>query len=170
MIKKILTAIISLAIIITGIIGFSRLRYWERSVWIFKMNNEQTFRGGRFERGGPPNRNFRPQEGDLRAGDRPDLRNLPDSVRQRMIEERGLRTETDSLRQGRTGAVPGDRKEFNGRRPERDGRQGRDFRGGNSIRLRNVLWFLAVFSLAALLTIYIDKLLKSVRKRKKKLI
>lgn len=166
--KKMVTVIISLVIIITGVIGFARLRYWERSVWIFKSNNDESIRGDRFSRGGHEEGEFRTRPEDFRRGERNDFSNLPDSVKQRIIEERDLRTQTDSLRQGSTGSFPDDRGEFRERRPDREGRGGHDFRRGSKVQLKNVFWFLTVFAGLTVLTIYSDRLSQKFLQRNKK--
>ena len=165
--KKVINIVISLAILATGMIGFSRLRYFERSAWVFKTGNEQAFQRNRGSRGGFEEREFRTRPENYRQGDRPDFRNLPDSVRQRIIAERNLRLENDTIKEGRTRTFPGDRGEFRERRFEKDQGRGYDFRRGNSIRLGNVSWFLAVFAGFAVLTIYMDKLFKWKNKKRK---
>jgi len=167
MLKKIITIIFAVAIAVAGILGINRLRYFERSAWIFKTNNEQSSRGGRFERGGEEGRNFRPQRGSFDQNQRPDVQNLPDSVRQRILSERGVSAPNDSIREGRTRPFPGDREGFReGGRPD-GGRGGHDFRGGNSVRLSSVSWFLAVFAFITLITVIIDNQICSIRRRKK---
>ena len=163
--KKVINIVISLAIIATGIIGFSRLRYFERSILIFKTGNEQAFQHDRGNRGNLEQREFRPGREDFDNGGRPDFNNLPDSVRQRMMAVRNARTENDTLRAGRSESFQDGRGEFSERRLDSDGRRGHDFRRGNSIQLGNVSWFLAVFAGFAVLTIQIEKLIK--RKNKK---
>lgn len=165
--KKLITGIITSVILITGIIGFVRLRYLEQSIWIFRTGNEQTSRGGHFERGTRDSREFRIPPENFGDDRRRDFTSLPDSVRQRMIAERQLRAENDSLRQNGTRAFSGDRVEFGEGRPDRSGRQGHDFRRGSSVQLGNVFWFLAVFSLFTLVTIFLDYLNRLILRRKK---
>jgi hypothetical protein len=149
MAKKITIGILSLGIVITGIMAMNRLRFIERSMWIFKVNHEQTYNrgfdrhGGNFER----ERNKRSKEYE-----RPDFRNMPDSARQRNFAER----------EGRTIPLPGDRDSF-----QKDGfERGSHGRGGSTVHLNTVGWFLAVFALFTLVTLYIDKFITS-RKRNK---
>ncbi|HPF51639.1 MAG TPA: hypothetical protein PK335_08680 [Draconibacterium sp.] len=158
--KKIITGILSLAILVAGILGFSRLRYLERSIWIFKSNSGQSFRGDRFGREGHDGREFRTRPENYTRGDQPDFRNLPDSVRQKMLTERNLRFENDTLREGKIRSFPDDRSEFREGRPDNDSRRGHDFRRGNHVQLGNVSWFLAVFAGFTVLTIYTDNLIK----------
>lgn len=164
--KKLIIGIISAAIFVAGIVGFIRLQYLDRSIRIFRMNNEQTFRSDRFERGGHDSREFRTRPEEFRNAERPDFRNLPDSVRQRMIEERNLRIENDTLREGKTGSFTDNRGEFRERLPDNDGRRGHDFRRGNDIQLGRVSWFLAVFAGFTVLTIYTDLVIKRKNKIK----
>jgi len=167
MLKRIITITISVAIIIAGIIGFNRLRYFDRSVRIFKMDNEQSFRGGRFERGGEEGHNFRPQRGTFDENRRQDFQNLPDSV-QRILREREFPAANDSIREGRIGAFPGDRGEFRERGTGDRGRGGHDFRRGKSVQLGNVGWFLSVFAGFTLITVLVDDKICSIRRRKKR--
>ena len=191
MVKKIIFLIIALTILYFGYNSFSRLRYWDRSVQIFKMNSNQPFGRGGFDRGGRGS--FTPNSNGERAA-RPDFGNIPDSVRQRSAEMQIQRQrqrpeqpqmpaqaelpdqpqtaempripgQTDSLRQqNRTGVPP----TFRGR----GGFEGGDRqRGGSSqrrnVRLNTVYRFLAVFAALTVLTIYIDKTLKTQRKKRK---
>ncbi len=170
MAKRIGFLIFSAAIIVTGIIAINRLHYWERSVRIFSMNNDQSFgrnfdrRRGGFENRGPRDRFERFEEGF----ERQDLRDLPDSVRQRNFTRRDSITLPDSLKEGRLGSFRAERRNFGNRNPGRDGRNGRgDFRRGNNIQLANVSWFFAVFALFTVVTIYIDKIIRILRQKRK---
>lgn len=167
--KKIINGILSAAILITGIIGFARLRYWERSIWIFKTNNEQSVRGGRFERGGHEGREFRPGPEDFRENGRADFRSLPDSVQQRIMRERGFPNQNDSIARGGANAFPGDRDQFRDRRPGEEGRGGHDFRRGKSVQLSNVSWFLAVFAGFTLITVYFEIIVRAFKQKRKTL-
>ncbi|WP_297095649.1 hypothetical protein [uncultured Draconibacterium sp.] len=158
--RKIINGIISLAIVIAALYGLSRLRFIERSIWIFKTNDMQNARRGGFERGGRGGRDFRARPQDFGGRERQSFENLPDSVRQRLIAERGARVENDSLRQSRAQTVTRERGDFRGRG------QGRDFRRGQSVRLVNVGWFFIVFAGFTVVTIYTDMLTKWVKSRK----
>ena len=69
MVKKIIYSAIALTILIFGYNSFNRLRYWDRSVQIFKMNSGPAFGRG-FERAMPRfNRNSN-GERNLRSGER----------------------------------------------------------------------------------------------------
>lgn len=149
--KKVYTALISLIIIVTGIIGISRLRYWERSVWIFKVDTREPARGG-FERGGRGNREFRTRPEDFEQNE------------QRRLERNNSSNQIDSMRIGRSGDSRNEPERF-GNRPSREG--GRHGHGhGAKVQLGKVGWFLAAFSFFALATIEIDKFF-NYRKRKK---
>jgi hypothetical protein len=181
--KKIILATIALAVVISGYIGITRLNYWQRSVNIFSINSSQSFagRGGRSFEGGMAGR--RSSEG--REGfQRPDSRQIPDSIRSRFEAQGGRppmsgnRNFPDSLRQrnsrnfqgqprqGQDGAV----QNFN-RRPQTgafEGGPGRDrggFPGGKKVNLRSVWWFLAVFAAFTSITIYADKTYNLFRKK-----
>ncbi|MCK7521384.1 MAG: hypothetical protein MZV64_28725 [Ignavibacteriales bacterium] len=41
MVRKTSFAILALAVLITGVIAFRKLNYWESSIWIFKLNSGQ---------------------------------------------------------------------------------------------------------------------------------
>ena len=161
MTRKIIFGIIALVILAIGIMGFKRLRFYERSAWVFKTNTEENFRRGRFERGGNERREFRPRPENFQEGERPDFRNLPDSVRQRLLAERFGREVPDSLQRGTFRSVPGDRNASG----QRDIRRDRRGRGGSAIRLISVGWFLAVFAGFTVVTIYLDTFIKMIRKK-----
>jgi len=172
MVKRISLTFISLVILIAGIIAFNKLHYWERSAEIFKINSRQNegryFEGrrGNFERSASRAR----VEGEWDGSERPDFRNMPDSVRQRIFAERGFQSFPDSLRQGRSGTFDRDRDSFEGRGFERGGHRGGDFHRGNSVQLGAVGGFLAVFAAFTVLTIYIEKVINMIRKRKKRIV
>lgn len=164
MVKKITLIFISLVILIAGIIAFNNLHYWERSVRIFKMNSEQT-EGRSFERRGSHER-FEREQG---ARERPDFRNMPDSVRQRIIAERGFQSSSDSLRQRSSRTFSGEREALEGRGFDRGGHRGGNFRRGRNVNLGDVSLFFAVFAAFTVVTIYIDKVLNIIRKREKRI-
>lgn len=158
--KKIINGIISLAIVIAALYGLSRLRFIERSIWIFKTNDMQNTRRGGFERGGREGRDFRTRPQDFGGRERINFENLPDSVRQRLIAESGARSEIDSTRERRAQNITQRRGDFRGG-------HGRDFRRGSSVRLANVGWFFIVFAGFSVVTIYLDMLLKLIKRKKK---
>jgi hypothetical protein len=147
MVKKISFLILSVAILVFGIIAFSKLSYWDRSVRIFNYSSNTPFEGrmGR-DRGG---REFEGRErpGVREGFVRPEMRELPDSIRARF-----------ETREGRPGQ--GMR---NG-----EGRGRGEFHGGKKINIRNVKWFLAVFASFTVIVIYIDRAICLIRKRKGK--
>ena len=163
MVKKIIYSIIALTIIYFGYNSFNRLRFWDRSVQIFKMNSNQPFGRGGFERGG--RELFNPNNTGARTA-RPEFRNFPDSIRQQFTQ-REIPVQQDSLRQRNRSEMP--QTDFNSFRG-RGGFEGRDQqRGGFSrrnVRLNTVYHFLAVFAALTVVTIYIDKAIKTRRKRK----
>ena len=169
MVKKISISILSVAIVILGIIAFNQFRYWERSIAIFKMNNEQSFGrgfgGGRNEFG----RNFGRGrfEGSRGTTERPDFRNIPDSVRQRRFSDARIATRSDSLRPGRMGSFPSNRPTFRNEGFDRSRQRGGNFRRGNNVQLRNVFWFLSVFAAFTTITVYIDKYVRYLTKGRK---
>jgi hypothetical protein len=157
MVKKISFLILSAFILVVGVIAFSKLGYWERSVRIFKFSSN-TASEGRIDRdrGG---REFggREFEGRERPGGRegfvrPEMRERPDSLQFRP---------RDGERMGR-GSIEGGIRDGEGR-----GRG--EFTGGKKVNIRNVKWFLAVFAGFTVIAIYIDKAVCLVRKRKGKL-
>ncbi|HLN56093.1 MAG TPA: hypothetical protein VK207_08875 [Bacteroidales bacterium] len=141
MVKKIIFVVVSVVIVVAGYIGFGKLSYFERSVRIFRMDNQSfSGRAGRgFENGGQ----FRGVRGEAR----PDFRHLPDSVR---------RTEDSSVRGSRR---------FEGSIHGNEGRRG-DFRGREKVSLQSVGWFLAVFASFTVITICIEKLYRLFHMRK----
>jgi hypothetical protein len=162
MLRKISTIILMAAIVVTGVIAFVNLRYWESSVRIFQMNSDQPTgrdsRGG-FDRGERPDRGNR----DFEFRER---RNLPDSLRTETNIERNFRTLPDSLRQrGRHDDFRGDRGSFRG--SYGGDRRGGDFRGGSRINLGKASGFLAAFALFTLITIGLDRGLKRFRSKNK---
>ena len=132
MVKNISFLIISVAILITGIVGFNKLNYGDRSVLIFSFSSDSPMEGrtagnhGGFEGRG--------ESGGRDRFERPGRRELSDSLRARF----------------ETAQSEGGMRNGEGR-----GRGG--FTGGKKINLRNVLWFLAVFASFTVLVIYIDK-------------
>jgi hypothetical protein len=155
MVKKISFLILSVAILVIGIIAFSKLSYWDRSVRIFSFSSAAPFEG-RMGRG-PGGGEF---EGRERSGGRegrpiPEMRerNIPDSLRQQF----GTR---DGERMGRG--------PFEGGIRNGESRGRGEFPGSKKINLRNVVWFLAVFASFTVVAIYLDKTYCLIRKRKVK--
>ena len=175
MAKRIGFLILSAAIIVVGIVAFNRLHYWERSVRIFTMRNEQS-----------SGRSYDRHRGNFGDGDRHErferlrnhserdnFQNLPDSVRQKMLAGRNTFISSDSLNEGRlqNSSSPAIRENFRNRSFERGGRHGRsDFHRGNQIQLVNVTLFLAVFALFTVATIYLEKVYKLIRRKQLKTI
>ncbi len=182
MVKKISFLILAAAILVTGVIGFGKVAYWERSVRIFKTDSGTQFEG-RMGRGGG-GREF--ERGDFdrmeRPGGRegfvrPEIRELPDSIRARFEAGEGRsgqgmrgRNIPDSLRQQRRpqdGERTG-RGSFEGGFRTGEGRGRGEFPGGKKINIRNVKWFLAVFALFTVIAIYLDKVICLIRRRKRR--
>lgn len=180
MVKKISFLILAVAILLTGVIGFRKLGFWDRSVRIFNYSSNTSFEGGIGRGGG--GRGFERGEFDRiersegREGFvRPEMRELPDSIRARFESGEGRpgqgvrgRNIPDSLRQqlrpqdgGRTG-----RGSFEGGFRTGEGRGRGEFPGGQKINIRNVKWFLAVFATFTVIVIYIDKAVCLFRRRK----
>lgn len=174
MVKKIIGITIAIAIIATGIYGFKRLGYWQRSTAIFKTGSQSESFEGR-------GRNFRGQEGPEFRGERPQFGRgeIPDSIRRRF--EQGFRRNqgADSLRQrpsrnGEGGFGPGQgRGGFGGQRGGFQGNGGGfggrghgEFEGGKKISLGSVAWFLAVFAGFAVIALYLDKLNSMAKKKR----
>jgi hypothetical protein len=183
MIKKIITIVLVSVILVTGYISFQKLNFWERSVMIFKISPSarqfEGMRGGRFRmeegREGFAARQ-QPRQNTQNAG----RMNIPDSLRGRrnfrpQNNEGRIRNMNDTLRAGR-----GDRRPENFTRESaaggvrrmedfegREGRGGRNGRGGSTIELRNVIYFLGVFALFTMITIYIEKCYRIIFKSKK---
>jgi hypothetical protein len=156
MIKKISYLILSVAIVAVGLIAFSKLSYFDRSFRIIGYNSNTTFEGrmnrGREERGeyGERGRTDRQERTEGEFG-RPEMRELPDSLRQRFRQGNGERMERGRIEGGI-------------RNGEGHGRG--EFTGGKKIDLRNVQWFLAVFALFTVAAVYFDKFIKYFRNRK----
>jgi len=152
MVKKISYAIIAVAILVTGYIGFNKLNYWEKSVWIFNSSGTNQHFEGRMGRGRgeiPDSLRVRFEAGRRGQGMR--SRNIPDSLRAQFSQNGGTRS-------GRFPAEAGFR---NG-----DGRGRGEFQDGKKIRLTNVWWFLAVFAAFTVVVIYLDKAYCLIRKRR----
>jgi len=151
MVKKISFLIISVAILVIGVIAFSKLSYWDRSVRIFKYSSNTSFEGriGRGQEG----REFEGRErpGGREGFVRPEIRELPDSIQFR--PRNGERLER----------APGGGGIRNG-----EGRGRGEFPGGKKVNIRNVKWFLAVFAAFTVVAIYIDKVVCLIRRRKGK--
>ncbi|MCX6302687.1 MAG: hypothetical protein NTW82_10935 [Bacteroidia bacterium] len=140
MVKKISFLIFSVAILVIGVISFNKLSYGDRSTRIFSFSSDAPFEG-RMGRGPEGREEFV----------RPEMRELPDSLRQQFGPQ-------DGERMGRG------HDEGGLRNVEDRGRA--EFPGGKKINIRNVKWFLAVFALFTVLAIYIDKAYCLIRKRK----
>jgi hypothetical protein len=178
MVKKISHIVLSIAILISGYFALSRLNYWERSFRIFKLSNSGQSFEGRMERGQGRFRDigvaggrsgFNRQEGFRGRSDRPELRQLPDSVRAKLAAREGRqgmrnRNVPDSLRQQGGGRELSGRGQFESGMRDGHGR-GRDgFTGGRKIYLANVKWFMAVFASFTVIFIYADKAWRFLRK------
>jgi hypothetical protein len=148
MARKISFLLLSVAILITGVIAFRKLNYWERSARIFIYSSDtpsqgRTGRGpgrsegrdGFGERGG-----FNRQEGSGERFARPEMRQLPDSRRERF----GAGEE---------------------RMGHNEGRGRGEFPGGKKVNLRSVYWFLAVFASLTVFVIYFEKAICLIRRR-----
>jgi len=196
MVRKISFTILSLAILATGIIAFRKLNYWESSVWIFKLNPTQHNEGGigqdivqgqdrgqgqgkgreilREERRAERTEDFERHQRSGERFDRPSIRELPDSIREKFAGRGkgsgiGDRNFPDSLR-WEFASDPGEQSEnipSDAGFRTRDGRGRGEFRGGKNINLKNVLWYLAVFASFTVVAIYIDKGLRLIRRGKK---
>lgn len=159
MFRKISTIVLMVAIVVTGVLAFVSLRYWENSARIFEINSDQqNFRSGRggFE---GRERHERPDGArrDYEFRERPDL---PDSLRNKFSDERHFETLPDSLRQKFR------RDDFRGEHGAFRGGHGGD-RRGSRISLGKASGFLAVFALFTLITIGIDRGFKNFRNRNK---
>lgn len=168
MIRKIAAIVFAVTIVVFAVIGFTKLRYWDRSKRIFVSNSAQPF-GNRFEgRPGMPEGNMRFENfgRDMNGNQNQGFRNVPDSLRSRRqgFDRGRFPSGPDSLRFKRGGPnQPAfGRGGFGG-----PGQRGGDFRRGSNIRLNNVCWFLAVFSGFVVVTICLDTLVRIIRKRRK---
>lgn len=152
MIKKISFITLSVAILVAGVIGFSKLSYSERSIRIFSYKSDmpQIGRGGE-RRGGFGH----PQTGSgiEKERQRPENadRNIPDSLRQKPQQGGRERLERGS---------------FEGRPGDGEGRGRGDLQGGRKISLKTVPWFLAVFAAFTVVALYIDRGWSLIRKKK----
>lgn len=166
MTRKISFLILSLAILAAGVTGFSRLRYWERSVRIFTYKDNGSFEGRPGRGGGNFEREF--------PGSR--MREIPDSLRARFearesrqrrdMEERNF-SGTPRFRPPQEGMIGMERGTFDrGMRPGREGGRG-EFSRGKKVNLSGVGWFLAVFASFTVLAIYFDRILCLLIKRRK---
>jgi len=165
MFRKISTIILMAAIVVTGVLAFVNLRYWENSVRIFQMNNEQP--SGRDRRGGFEGRErYERPEGENRDFEFRERRNIPDSLRTETNVERNFSALPDSLRQReRRTDFRGDHGSFRG--GHGGDRRGGDYRGGSRINLGKASGFLAAFALFTLITIGLDRGFKCFRSRNK---
>jgi hypothetical protein len=177
MVKKISFLILSVAILVVGIIAFSKTSYWDRSVRIFKYDSNTPFEGriGRGQEGREFEDRERPGGGE--GFERPEMRELPDSIRARFETREGRpgqgmreRNIPDSLRQqfGPRNGEGLERAPGGGGIRNGEGRGRGEFPGGKKVNIRNVKWFLAVFAAFTVIAIYIDKVVCLVRKRKVK--
>jgi hypothetical protein len=144
---------LSVAILVAGVIGFSKLRYSERSIRIFSYSTDVSAIGrSAGERRGEFGRPQRGSgfEGERRGHDTID-RNIPDSLRQKPEQGGRVRMQSGSF-EGRPGGGEG---------------HGRgDSQIGAKINLKNVPWFLAVFAAFTVAALYIDRGICLLRKKR----
>ncbi len=159
MAKRIGILIISIAIIVTGIIAFNKLHYWEQSVRIFSINKEQSFRRGGDRHRGDFNRDERHNRSE--RWNRQNPRDSRDENRGSRFDEGQALVLPDSLNQ--TENTRTDRSSFRDSDFRREGHHRGDSRRSSSIRLENAGWFLAAFAMFTVVTIYIDKIIKRIR-------
>ena len=157
--------ILTVVIVVTGVIAFVNIRYWESSVRVFQLNGDQlTGRDGR--RGFDERERFERSDGENRDYEFRERRDIPDSLRTETTDESNFRTLSDSLRQrGRHDDFRGERGSFRG--GHNGDRRGGDFHGGSNVILGKVTGFLAVFALFTLITTGFDKALKIFNNRNK---
>ena len=166
MVKKISYILIAVAIAVAGFIGLKKLNYWERSVWIFKLDNKTQSFEGRGGRGGGDSFG-RPGQGSPHGFEREGVREMPDSIR-RQFASRGERSDMrnrnipDSLR--RDQFRRNDREQMGAPAFERGPREGGgrekgrgEFGEGKKIYLKNIYWFTAAFALFTVIIIYVDR-------------
>jgi hypothetical protein len=167
MVKKIGIIVFVLALIAAGYISLKKLNYLERSIAIFKLDSSsQTFEG-RGGRGTGEQNGGRPagmRQGFHEGGERSGRMNVPDSVRRRLqnYDQRNSGRELN-----RRDTVLMGRGEFNGRPGGYEGFERRGDRRGNTINLKMVGYYLGVFALFTLITVYIEKGYRLIFKRKK---
>lgn len=168
MIKKIVIAILTIGILTSGIIANKRLRYFEKSSWVFRMDNPPAFIRERFNRGrSNPPVNVQPQPTES-TEHRQVAEPTQDSPRNQSNPQRETAVENGTERENRARIAPENSRDANGSNTViRRERGGHDIRRGSNIRLNNVGTFLASFAFFTLVTIFIDSILK-IRKRKRK--
>ena len=174
MVKKIAFILFSVGIVVTGVYGFRKLNYWERSAWIFRYSNSDQRFEGRGGRGYPEFRDRRERgretfEGRSERGSREFRQGYSGDSRdstQREFSPRSGRNFSQRPEDRDFSQRPEDRATF---RPGDGGRGGHgrgDFHGGQKIRLRNVWWFLAVFSAFTVVALYLDRAWLHIRRKR----
>lgn len=160
MAKRIGILIFSITIVLSGIYAFNRLHFWERSARIFQVNSEQFYNRGvtryhwDFERG-----ERRERKENVGSKNRDDFQN---ENREIQIDGNQISDVSDSLNlaeNSRTG-----RRTFNERDFGRGHNHRGNFRRGSNIQLENVGWFLSVFAMFTVVTIFIDKILEKLKR------
>jgi hypothetical protein len=172
MVKKISYLLIAVAIVVAGYIAFNKLDYWERSVRIFSLNSsDQSFQGktgrghnefdNRRDREGGDR--FEKSEGFREGFEKHEMDELPDSIIAGFGAEEGFEQpemnehrDSERMKRGSFEAGAGERNRHGG-----DG-----FPEVKKINLSNTVWFLAVFALFTVISIYFDKAINLIRKRK----
>lgn len=150
MVKKIATLVLSVSVIVVGIMALNRLNYWERSVWILKVDNQQNFGRRDIDRSRPNFEGRNNREGKARF-EHPDTQILPDGAIQQRAEN--FRRDRESSNRERN---------F-----DRDRHDRGSSRRGRNVQLGNVSWFLAASALFTVVTIYIDKVFCTLRRKRK---
>jgi len=162
MVRKISFLVLSVAILVIGVIAFSKLGYWDRSIRIFSFGSDASA-SGRMDRGHEERRE-------------PDSRRPRNSVRARFEEGQESpgagkwnRNIADSLGRNSEPLNNRDRAEtgiYKGGMRNGQGHRGGEFQRGKKISLKNVLWFLSVFASFTIVTRYTDNGISLIRKRK----
>jgi len=161
MVRKTSSAILSLAIIVTGIIAFRKLNYWESSVWIFKLHPKQHNEAG-FKQAIVRGQEINNEQNLDKRPERDQRQGRGKGYGRGMGRERGhevLREEKRAQRPEETGRQQRSFERISSEEAVRNraGRGRGNLSGGKKINLRNVLWYLAVFASFTVFTIFIDK-------------
>ncbi|MGW8315040.1 MAG: hypothetical protein ACWGNV_05525 [Bacteroidales bacterium] len=164
--KSVSTLILSVVILAAGYYGATKLRYWERSIWVFKSATPPQ----RFER---RDRSF-PREVPLRDGtEQP--RPSRDRAERPVPPEN--RSDAENSRSGQRAAQNSTQFRQNQERDSevppsiRRGNFDNDRRGhhgpgrGKKISLGTVGWFLAVFASFTVITLYLDRITQRFRRK-----
>lgn len=159
MIRRVIYVLLAITVIAAGYTGFGKLDYWQRSMRVFSYGNDPFARGGERNHTGFEGRRGIPV--NIRNGNVQRLQ--PDGFQK--YDSIGV---NGSFQMSGRGFVPVDSTRRNDFQRSQRGEYSRGFHNGKKINLMNVWWYMSVFALFTVLTIYLDKIVRYFLAKSKK--